>query len=131
MNEREGALTFLSKYNQLTSARRSGNTQIQAQLLVQLLTSKVAPKKYWQSFLYECSLLLLNNNDNPSLFDYINTIELMACLQEIDLESRVFATASEEESFGEEDGSEQWIASDQQIETVRLALTKNLARVIR
>lgn len=103
-------LAFLCKYREFHQLYTNKNFHHAANILVQLLTSKLAPKSFWKPLLLD-SLPLLESDE--VIFDTEQTYELLRCLEELPHVSSD-ETASETEKTWEQ--------------LIRFALSRNLAR---
>lgn len=103
-------LTFLCKYREFHQLYANKSFHHAASILVQLLTSKLAPKSFWKPLLLD-SLPLLESDE--VIFDMEQTFELLRCLEEL-LPSTLDETLSETEKTREQ--------------LIRFALGRNLAR---
>ncbi|KAL1920351.1 uncharacterized protein VTP21DRAFT_1497 [Calcarisporiella thermophila] len=113
-------LVFLQRYRELTELFNSKKSEEAAKLLVLLLSSNIAPKTFWASLLVDATVLL---EGQKVVFDAEDTFELMRCLQEITSSHRKEEYYACLPSFGQH-----LDAAEKQLNVVRLALVRNLAR---
>lgn len=109
-------LTFLGKYYEFHKLYVAKEFPAAASLLVSLLTSSLAPKKFWMILLID-ALPLLQHEE--VIFSYEQTLELMQCLVELKLcNSGDEVNKSKGNSENEKD----------QIGLLNLALCRNMSR---
>ncbi|KAI8460649.1 Nup85 nucleoporin-domain-containing protein [Phakopsora pachyrhizi] len=73
-------LIFLSRYRDMHSYYLKGEKKLAADTLIGLLTSEIAPKKWWAVCLIDVIPLL---EDDEILISVMDTYELLRCLEEI------------------------------------------------
>lgn len=112
-------LTFLGKYHEFHKLYLSSQYRKAGALLVSLLTSNLAPKKFWMILLID-SLPLLENKE--IIFTSEQTYELMQCLKELQLCYNPDVTQKRNKTIEEEE-----IAK---VERLHFALTRNLGRAL-
>ncbi|XP_078611940.1 nuclear pore complex protein Nup85-like [Branchiostoma floridae x Branchiostoma japonicum] len=122
-------LTFLGKYREFHRLHEEREFKSAANLLLQLLTNRMAPKKFWLTLLTD-ALPLLESED--VIFSTQQTYELMNCLEDISLSFRSSAYL-----HGDQAGDAQLKPTKgqqevekQKLDLIRLALARNLARAI-
>ncbi|XP_065668413.1 nuclear pore complex protein Nup85 isoform X3 [Hydra vulgaris] len=110
-------LTFLGKYYDFHKLYADGNFLEASNLLVSLLTSNLAPKKFWLSILID-ALPLLEHEE--LLFNSEQTYELMQCLEELHL------------CFDRKLSKSKVVSDDEKdhVEMLSLALSNNLSRAL-
>ncbi|KAL6078727.1 Nucleoporin nup85 [Balamuthia mandrillaris] len=121
-------LAFLNKYRELDACWKNNDFGSAVRLTLELLTTETAPRRFWMSLLrdiiplLECSRLptaTTGGEDEGSatattLFSIEETHQLMRCLEEINLSHK------RQEYVGN--------VSEMEIQQMRLALARNLAR---
>lgn len=113
-------LTFLGKYYEFHKLYESRRFKEAAKLLVSLLTSNLAPRKFWMILLID-SLPLLQHDE--VIFTYDQTFELMQSFKELQLCHQLnenLTVKNKVMSEGEKD----------QTSLINLALCRNLSRAI-
>jgi len=114
-------LTFLGKYHEFHKLYIDGKFKEAGSLLSSLLTSNLAPKKFWMVLLID-SLPLLEHKE--IIFSSDQTHELLHCLQELQL-SHDSTNQKVDMKHKHLEGSKK-----DQIELLYLALSKNLSRAL-
>ncbi|XP_070580141.1 nuclear pore complex protein Nup85-like [Ptychodera flava] len=116
-------LTFLGKYREFHKLYERGEFKDAANLLLSLLTAKLAPQKFWLTLLTD-SLPLLELDE--VVFSSQQTYELMHCLDEITLsfQSNEYLDRDNNRTQG------QLEADQEKTDLLRLALARNLSRAI-
>ncbi|XP_035695297.1 nuclear pore complex protein Nup85-like [Branchiostoma floridae] len=122
-------LTFLGKYREFHRLHEEWEFKSAANLLLQLLTNRMAPKKFWLTLLTDALPLL---ESEEVIFSTQQTYELMNCLEDISLSFRSSAYL-----HGDQPGDAQLKPTKgqqevekQKLDLIRLALARNLARAI-
>eukprot|EP00058_Branchiostoma_floridae_P021573 XP_002607063.1 hypothetical protein BRAFLDRAFT_118686 [Branchiostoma floridae] len=122
-------LTFLGKYREFHRLHEEWEFKSAANLLLQLLTNRMAPKKFWLTLLTDALPLL---ESEEVIFSTQQTYELMNCLEDISLSFRSSAYL-----HGDQAGDAQLKPTKgqqevekQKLDLIRLALARNLARAI-
>ncbi|XP_053564883.1 nuclear pore complex protein Nup85 [Bombina bombina] len=110
-------LTFLGKYREFHRLYSDKLFVEAACLLLSLMTARIAPCSFWFTLLMDALPLL---EQNQVIFSAEQTYELMRCLEDR-MVAKKEATGLEE--FWKQD-------DDTKVETLRLALARNLARAI-
>ncbi|XP_048762132.1 nuclear pore complex protein Nup85-like [Ostrea edulis] len=111
-------LTFLGKYREFHKLYSEGDYLAAAELLLALLQARLAPKQFWITLLID-ALPLLERME--LIFNSQQTYELMQCLEELTTEYRL-EKKTDILGFTE--------ARKEQLDVLKLALTKNLAKAI-
>ncbi|KAJ1659485.1 Nucleoporin nup85 [Dispira simplex] len=125
-------LQFLSQYRDFHELYKGKQFLDAGKLLVSLLTSNVAPKVFWPTLLVD-SIPLLEGDE--LVFDEQNTKELMRCLEELVVTHLnnppplLHPRVSEEFTPNSSDETDR-TAILQQLDVVRMALVRNLARAL-
>ncbi|XP_076043052.1 nuclear pore complex protein Nup75 [Oratosquilla oratoria] len=113
------ALTFLGKYREFHMLYQDGNFKAASELLISLISSKLAPEYFWPVLLVDALPLL--KCEEP-VVTANQTYELLYCLHNLKVEAKPSENPdlrrAASESFEEKKGE------------IRLALTTNLARSI-
>jgi nuclear pore complex protein Nup85 len=109
-------MIFLAKYREFHRLYSSSRLKEAAELLVGLLTSRLAPKKYWFMLLIDCLPLL---ELDEVVFASDQTYELMQCLEEIE---------GLEPSDTADDKGDNKAAHSEKVQLLRMGLATNLAR---
>lgn len=115
-------LTFLGKYYEFHQLYESSKYKEAASLLVSLLTSNLAPKRFWMILLTDALPLL---DSKELIFSSEQTFELLQCLKELQLCHQPLNAdkcKSKSKALEEEE--------DDQVQLLNLALTKNLSRAL-
>lgn len=137
-------LTFLGKYREFHKMYEEGNFHEAANLLISLLTSKLAPQRLWLTLLTD-TLPLLEHKE--VIFSSAQTYELMHCLEAIRLSFRTkeYLDHPDKEPTDEplirtltQGPGPQSVKSTKaqedeerdRIDLIRLALARNLSRTI-
>ncbi|ORX56070.1 Nucleoporin, Nup85-like protein [Piromyces finnis] len=113
-------INFLARYKQFQELYREKQYKKAGSLLIQLLTSEIAPKNFWYIILIDAVPLLENKQ---IIFNSSETYELMRCLEEITTSHRkneYLATLNKKVKSEEE--------LENLINVIRIALVRNLAR---
>ncbi|KAM4664480.1 nuclear pore complex protein Nup85 [Discoglossus pictus] len=113
-------LTFLGKYREFHRLYSDKQFAEAGRLLLSLMTARIAPCSFWFTLLMDALPLL---EQNQVIFTAEQTYELMRCL-----EDRM--VAKREASATEEIQKQQDDTESTKVETLRLALARNLARAI-
>lgn len=111
-------LTFLGKYREFHRLYGSKDFKKAAELLLSLLSARIAPKRFWPSLLHDAIPLL---EAKMVIFSSEQTYELLHCLEELDMSKTLDQTLSRQ--LGTNDLGEN-------LDVIRLALARNLARAI-
>jgi len=106
---------FMKLYKQLTSCWEQRNYNQAASTIVELLMSKQTPRKFWLSLLIEAVPIL---EAKEIYFNNKETLQLMNCLEQICISHR-------KKEYLDARG-----ISEEQIQVIRLALARNLAKSI-
>jgi len=109
-------LAFLGKYREFHLLYENSSFLEAGQLLLGLLTAKLAPKRFWLMLLMDTLPLL---ESNQVIFNVDDTYELMHCLEELQSWSQLEIDPAPKTSFEEE-----------KVGLLRLALARNLARAL-
>ena len=112
-------LTFLGKYREFHNMYEDGDFKAAASLLLSLLTSQVAPSKFWLTLLLD-ALPLLEADD--VIFTVQDTYEQLHCLKQLK------PIGSKQNKKDRGDCFEAGSAQDEKLELMKLALGRNLAR---
>ncbi|KAK9703993.1 Nucleoporin nup85 [Basidiobolus ranarum] len=120
-------LVFLADYRSFHELYKAGKYMEAGKLLRKLLESEYAPKKFWPVLLVDAIPLL---EGEEIVFDVDDTYELMRCLEEVTLSHQKdyylqflpSSTSSEKDITVNE--------RERQLDIVRLALSRNLARAM-
>jgi len=116
-------LAFLGKYREFHLLYENSEFSRAGQLLLSLLTAKLAPKRFWLMLLMD-TLPLLETGE--VIFDVDDTYELMHCLEELRTWSKLESTTS----GGEEVNGAKAALDEEKTGLLRLALARNLARAL-
>ncbi|KAG4084731.1 Nucleoporin, Nup85-like protein [Neocallimastix lanati (nom. inval.)] len=112
-------INFLARYKEFHELYREKQYKKAGSLLIQLLTSEIAPKSFWSIILVDAIPLL---ESEQIIFNSSDTYELMRCLEEITSHRRREYLAA----LNKKVKSEQEL--DELINVIRIALVRNLAR---
>ncbi|NXX80533.1 NUP85 protein, partial [Urocolius indicus] len=107
-------LTFLGKYREFHRLYGEQRFKEAAQLLLMLMTAHIAPCSFWMTLLTDALPLL---EQKEVIFSAEQTYELMGCLEDLTVGK------SEKQKFQDDNETTK-------VEMLRLALARNLARVI-
>ena len=126
-------LAFLGKYREFHLLYETSEFARAGQLLLSLLTAKLAPKRFWLMLLMDTLPLL---ESDRVVFDVDDTYELLHCLVELRTWSKVESAAPS--SMGEtddgaavdDDDGETVSLDEEKTGLLRLALARNLARAL-
>ncbi|KAI8501147.1 Nucleoporin nup85 [Branchiostoma belcheri] len=122
-------LTFLGKYREFHRLHEEREFKSAANLLLQLLTNRMAPKKFWLTLLTDALPLL---ESEEVIFSTQQTYELMNCLEDISLSFRSSAylhgDTADDAQLKLTKGQQE--VEKQKLDLIRLALARNLARAI-
>lgn len=115
-------LTFLGKYYEFHKLYRMENYYEAGSLLVSLLTSNLAPKRFWIILLTDALPLL---DSKEMIFSSEQTFELLQCLKELELchQPLTLKKHIQKNKVIEEEEKDR-------IQLLNLALTKNLSRAL-
>jgi hypothetical protein len=113
-------INFLARYKQFHELYREKHYKKAGSLLIQLLTSEIAPKTFWCIILIDAVPLL---ESEQIIFNSSDTYELMRCLEEITTSHRRNEYLA---ALNKKVKSEQEL--DNLINVIRIALVRNLAR---
>ena len=128
-------LAFLGKYREFHLLYETSEFARAGQLLLSLLTAKLAPKRFWLMLLMDTLPLL---ESDRVVFDVDDTYELLHCLEELRTWSKV-ESAAPSSSMGEtddvngavdDDDGETASLDEEKTGLLRLALARNLARAL-
>ncbi|NXT54824.1 NUP85 protein, partial [Pluvianellus socialis] len=108
-------LTFLGKYREFHRLYGEKRFSEAARLLLMLMTAHIAPCSFWMTLLTDALPLL---EQKEVIFSAEQTYELMRCLEDLT------AGKSDKQKFQDDD------VETMKVEMLRLALARNLARVI-
>ncbi|XP_010216770.1 PREDICTED: nuclear pore complex protein Nup85 [Tinamus guttatus] len=108
-------LTFLGKYREFHRLYGEKRFSEAAKLLLMLMTAHIAPCSFWMTLLTDALPLL---EQKEVIFSAEQTYELMRCLEDLT------AGKSDKQKFQDDD------VETMKVEMLRLALARNLARVI-
>uniref|UniRef100_A0A672UQ96 Nuclear pore complex protein Nup85 n=1 Tax=Strigops habroptila TaxID=2489341 RepID=A0A672UQ96_STRHB len=108
-------LTFLGKYREFHRLYGEKRFSEAARLLLMLMTAHIAPCSFWMTLLTDALPLL---EQKEVIFSAEQTYELMRCLEDLT------AGKSEKQKFQDDN------VETMKVEMLRLALARNLARVI-
>ncbi|NWR31809.1 NUP85 protein, partial [Tachuris rubrigastra] len=108
-------LTFLGKYREFHRLYGEKRFPEAARLLLTLMTAHIAPCSFWMTLLTDALPLL---EQKEIIFSAEQTYELMRCLEDLT------AGNADKQKFQEDD------VETTKVEMLRLALARNLARVI-
>ncbi|NXH15913.1 NUP85 protein, partial [Bucco capensis] len=108
-------LTFLGKYREFHRLYEQKRFAEAARLLLMLMTAHIAPCSFWMTLLTDALPLL---EQKEVVFSTEQTYELMRCLEDL-------TAGKSEKKKVQDDGVE-----NTKVEMLRLALARNLARVI-
>lgn len=111
-------LTFLGKYREFHRHYGSEEFKKAAELLLSLLSARIAPKRFWPTLLLDALPLL---EADQVIFSTEQTYELMRCLEELELSKSLDQSLSKQLSSAD---------LEEKLEAVRFALARNLARAI-
>ncbi|XP_065065550.1 nuclear pore complex protein Nup85-like [Rhopilema esculentum] len=117
-------LTFLGKYREFHKLYNEENFQEAGKLLMQLLSSSLAPQRFWMTLLTDALPML---EHEKIIFSSTQTYEIMHCLQELQL------SINSKEYFGQlhcGNINEQQDDEKDKLALLRLGLSRNLARVL-
>lgn len=109
------SLTFLAKYREFHTLYDAGEVHTAATLLLSLISSRLAPKTFWMTLLYDALPLL---NLDKVLISVQQTNELMHCLEELQRDRELNKKQQHSESEADK------------LSLLRMALAKNLSRAI-
>ena len=112
-------LTFLGKYREFHKLYEDGEFKTSAALLLSLLTSQVAPSKFWLTLLLDALPLL---EADEVIFSSQDTYELMHCLKQLKPVEKMPMKKDQG------DNNEINYAQNEKLELMKLALGRNLAR---
>ncbi|CAH1274333.1 NUP85 [Branchiostoma lanceolatum] len=122
-------LTFLGKYREFHRLHEEREFKSAANLLLQLLTNRMAPKKFWLTLLTDALPLL---ESEEVIFSTQQTYELMNCLEDISLSFRsstyLHGDTADDAQLKPTKGQQE--VEKQKLDLIRLALARNLARAI-
>lgn len=111
-------LTFLGKYREFHKLYSEGEYHAAGDLLLALLQARLAPKQFWITLLIDALPLL---EKTELIFTSQQTYELMQCLEELTTE---YTLGKKKDGLGFTE------ARKDQLDVLRLALSKNLAKAI-
>ncbi|XP_077979606.1 nuclear pore complex protein Nup85-like [Glandiceps talaboti] len=116
-------LTFLGKYREFHKLYEQEEFKEAADLLLSLLTAKLAPQKFWLTLLTD-ALPLLERDE--VVFNFQQTNELLYCLDDImwSFQSKEYLDKDDTRTQGEKE------TLKEKIDLLRLGLTRNLSRAI-
>ncbi|XP_006812065.1 nuclear pore complex protein Nup85-like [Saccoglossus kowalevskii] len=117
-------LTFLGKYREFHKMYEHGEFREAANLLLSLLSAKLAPQKFWLTLLTDALPLL---ECDQVVFSSHQTYDLMHCLEEITLS---FQSTQYLDKDDKQRTQGQREADQEKIDLLRLALARNLSRAI-
>lgn len=106
------SLTFLAKYREFHTLYDAGDVHTATTLLLSLISSRLAPKMFWMTLLYDALPLL---NLEKVFVNVQQTYEMMHCLEELQRDSELNDKAYSDSELDK-------------LKMLRLALTKNLSR---
>jgi len=118
-------LAFLGKYREFHLLYENSEFPGAGQLLLSLLTAKLAPKRFWLMLLMD-TLPLLESGE--VIFDVDDTYELLHCLEELQTWSKLESLPDEEDGGG--GGALKSSLDEEKTGLLRLALARNLARAL-
>jgi len=107
-------LTFLAKYREFHTLYDSGDVFAATTLLLSLISSRLAPKTFWMTMLFDALPLL---GLEKVILNVQQTYEMMHCLEEL----------QRDEEMNHKKHTE---AETDKLKMLRMALTKNLSRAI-
>ncbi|ORX63304.1 Nucleoporin, Nup85-like protein [Anaeromyces robustus] len=113
-------INFLARYKQFHELYKDGQYNKAGSLLIQLLTSEIAPKTFWSIILIDAIPLL---ESEQIIFNSSDTYELMRCLEEITTSHRRNEYLA---ALNKKVKSEQEL--ENLVDVIRMALVRNLAR---
>ncbi|KAG4093280.1 nucleoporin Nup85-like protein [Neocallimastix lanati (nom. inval.)] len=113
-------INFLARYKQFHELYKKKQYSKAGSLLIQLLTSEIAPKAFWSIILVDAIPLL---ESEQIIFNSSNTYELMRCLEEITTSHRRNEYL---EALSKKVKTEQEL--EELINVIRIALVRNIAR---
>ena len=120
-------LAFLGKYREFHLLYESSEFPRAGQLLLSLLTAKLAPKRFWLMLLMG-TLPLLETGE--VIFDVDDTYELLHCLEELQTWSKLEETTSSGGGGGAGEINAKAALDEEKTGLLRLALARNLARAL-
>ncbi|CAH1795134.1 unnamed protein product [Owenia fusiformis] len=120
-------LTFLGKYREFHKLYEDGDFIAAASLLLSLLSSRMAPRKFWLTLLTDALPLL---ERDQVVFNSQQTYELMHCLEELNLAQRYSDKPTRDMPDDPKAAKGQTELEKEKSELMKLALARNLARAI-
>ncbi|XP_072043820.1 nuclear pore complex protein Nup85-like [Amphiura filiformis] len=117
-------LTFLGKYREFHRLYQAGEMIVAADLILSLLTAKLAPRSFWLTLLAD-TLPLLELKE--VIFTTQQTYELLHCLEEL---KQWRNTEEYKETEEKQKSKGQMEVEKEKLELLQLGLARNLARAI-
>jgi len=117
-------LTFLGKYREFHKLYKDGKFNEAGNLLLQLLSSSLAPQRFWMTLLIDALPLI---EHDKTIFSSAQTYQIIHCLQELQLSinsEKYFARPDYADSVTQIEDEKDKLA------LLRLGLSRNLARAL-